>query len=282
MDDLAVARTLLFTPADRPERFAKAAASGADGVILDLEDAVGLPHKDAARANVLDALAAPTVGPRGFAWAVRLNHVTTPAGLADLLALGAAPTVPRIVVLPKTESVTEVDVAVAHLSRDGVAPTVIALLESGRGLSAAEAIAAHPAVAALAFGGVDLAADLCAELSWEPMLFARGRLVQAAATAHIPAIDVPSVEIHDSAALERETRAVKSLGFTGKLAIHPAQIPVIEAVFTPTPDELDQAKRIVAAAEAAGGNAVQLDGKMIDVPVVKAALRTVRLVAPTT
>jgi citrate lyase beta subunit len=225
MDDLAFARTLLFTPADRPDRFAKAASSGADGVILDLEDAVGLPHKDAARANVLDALAAPTVGPRGFTWAVRLNHVTTPAGLADLLALGAAATVPRIVVLPKTESVTEVDVAVAHLSRDGVAPTVIALLESGRGLSAAEAIAAHPAVAALAFGGVDLAADLCAELSWEPMLFARSRLVQAAATAQIPAIDVPSVEIHDSAALERETRAVKCLGLPANSPFTPRRYP---------------------------------------------------------
>jgi (S)-citramalyl-CoA lyase len=282
MDELSLARSLLFTPADRPERFAGGVNSGADGAVLDLEDGVGLPNKDKARSAALSFFASNTNTQTGFIWAVRLNHVSTAAGLADLLAFAAASARPRFVMLPKTESVAEVDIAVAHLACAGEAPTIIALLESGRGLTAADEIAAHPAVGALVFGGADLAADLGAVLAWEPMLFARSRVIHAAATAQIPAFDVPFLDIHDAAGLEQETRSVKALGYGGKLAIHPAQIGVVNAVFTPTPDEVAAAARIVSAAEAAGGNAIQLDGKMIDAPVVKAARRTVRLASRST
>jgi citrate lyase beta subunit len=180
--------------------------------------------------------------------------------------------------LPKTESVAEVEIAVRHLKAEGGdGPQIVALIETGRGLGAAEAIAAHPSVKAIAFGGADLAADLHATLAWEPVLFARSRIVQAAAAAAVAAFDVPFLNIHDGAGLSKETEMVKALGYTCKLAIHPAQIAPINAVFTPDPKELASAQRIVAAFEQARGGACQVDGRMIDVPVVKAAQRTVAL-----
>src|SRR5499427_199818 len=233
MQDLSLTRSLLFTPADRPDRFAKGPSSGADGVILDLEDGVGLPAKTAARKAALAFFSNPAAAPAGFVWALRINHVTTPAGLEDLLAFRSASR-PAVVVLPKTESIAEIEIALAHLGGDGTAPAMVALIESGRGLAAADEIAAHPAIAALAFGGGDLAADLHATLTWEPMLFARSRIVQAAAAAAIAAWDVPFLDIHDPDGLKRETSAAKTLGYVCKLAIHPAQIAPINAVFTPS------------------------------------------------
>jgi citrate lyase beta subunit len=277
MQDLSLARTMLFTPADRPDRFAKAAATGADGVVLDLEDGVGLAAKETARRAALAHFAAPPPAPADFLWGLRLNHLTTPDGLRDLLALREAPAQPKLVMLPKTESVTEVEIAVRHLSGSGSSPRIIALLESGRGLSAAEAIAAHPAVDALGFGGADLAADLGATMGWEQMLFARSRIVQAAASAGIAAFDVPFLKIHDLEGLRQETEAAKALGYSCKLAIHPAQIAIINAVFTPTPDQVATARRIVTAFQQAAGGACQVDGRMVDVPVVKAARRTAAL-----
>jgi citrate lyase beta subunit len=278
MQSLALARNLLFTPADRPERFGKAVAAGADGAVLDLEDGVGLPSKQNAREAALALFESPPSAPADFIWAVRFNHVTTEDGLKDLLAFRAAARRPKVVMLPKTESVAEVEIAVRHLRAEGGdGPQIVALIETGRGLGAAEAIAAHPSVKAIAFGGADLAADLHATLAWEPVLFARGRIVQAAASAGIAAFDVPFLDIHDVAGLSKETEMVKALGYSCKLAIHPAQIAPINAVFTPNPNELASAQRIVEAFKQARGGACQVDGRMVDVPVVKAAQRTVAL-----
>jgi len=278
MQSLALARNLLFTPADRPERFGKAISVGADGAVLDLEDGVGLPSKQKAREAALALFQAPPPAPADFIWAVRLNHITTEDGLKDLLAFRAAARRPKVVMLPKTESVAEVEIAVRHLkAAGGDSPQIVALIESGRGLGAAETIAAHPSVKAIAFGGADLAADLHATLAWEPVLFARSRIVQAAASAGIAAFDVPFLNIHDTTGLSKETEMVKALGYSCKLAIHPAQIAPINAVFTPDPKELASAQRIVEAFKQARGGACQLDGRMIDVPVVKAAQRTVQL-----
>jgi citrate lyase beta subunit len=279
MLNFGLVRNLLFTPADRPERFGKAAAVGADGAVLDLEDGVGTAHKAEARKAALSFFADPIKAPPDFVWALRLNHVSTHPGLEDLLAFRAAARKPSVVLLPKTESVSEVEITLAHLTDGDSAPTIVTLIESGRGLAVAEALAAHPAVAAIAFGGADLANDLHAALAWEPMLFARSRIVQAAASAGLPAWDVPFLDIHDADGLRRETEAAKALGYVCKLAIHPGQIATINSVFSPSTSELDRAKRVVAAFEAAHGGACQVDGKMVDAPVVKAARRTVALAA---
>lgn len=279
MADMSLMRVLLFTPATHPEYIGKAAGSGADGIVIDLEDGVALEAKDTARANLLATLNKPRPADDKFVWCVRLNHIETRPGLGDLLALAGQGDRFDAVMLPKVESPHEVEIAAKHLAI--TSPQIIALIESGRGLEHAAAIAAHPQVAAIAFGGADLAADLHAELAWEPMLWPRSRIVQAAAASGIPAFDVPFLDIHDAEGLRKEALAAKGLGYGCKLAIHPGQVATIKAVFAPSPDELARAHRIVEAYAAAKGAACQVDGKMVDVPVWKAALRTVRLAAAT-
>jgi citrate lyase beta subunit len=274
--DVALCRVLLFTPGSRPDRFAKAAATGADGLILDLEDAVALAGKDAARATLVEHFRA---GHRsGLAPAqlggLRVNNIHTGAGVRDLDALATAGVRPDFVVLPKVESAFEVRLYARHLP--GIA--LVCTIESGRGLEAASEIAhADPQVRALAFGGVDLAADLRAELAWEPLLYGRSRLVQAAAAAGVGLLDVPHLALDDAAALAAECERVKALGFTGKLAIHPRQVAPIVAAFTPTAAEVERARRMIAALEQAGGNAVEFEGKMLEGPVVRSARRTLAL-----
>jgi (S)-citramalyl-CoA lyase len=136
---------------------------------------------------------------------------------------------------------------------------------------------ADPRIRVLAFGGVDLAADLRAEPAWEPLLYGRSRLVQAAASAGLGLLDVPHLALDDEAALAAECARVKALGFTSKLAIHPKQVAPILAAFTPTAAEIDRAARMVAALEQVGGNAVEFEGKMLEGPVVKAAQRVLAL-----
>jgi citrate lyase beta subunit len=277
MADLSFLRSLLFTPADRPDRFGKACQAGADGAILDLEDGVGLPAKDVARREALAFFASRPSAPDGFIWAVRLNHITTPDGLNDLLAFREASARPPLFLLPKVESAMEITIAAVHLACGGESPIFMPLIESAAGLSAADVIARHPGVGALGFGGADLASDLNAAMAWEPLLFARSRVVQAAACAAIPAADVPFLNIHDMDGLRGETEAAKALGYRCKLAIHPGQIATVNAVFTPTSQEVTRARRILAAFEAAKGNALELDGKMVDAPVVNSARRIVQI-----
>lgn len=277
MIDVSLLRSLLFTPADRPDRFEKAGRAGADGAILDLEDGVGLPAKDTARREAIAFFTSRPLAPDGFVWAVRPNHVTTPDGLKDLLAFRDAVACPPLILLPKVESAMEVEIAAAHFATGGESPVFMPLIESARGLSAVEAIASHPVVAALAFGGADLASDLGAAMAWEPLLLARSRVVQAAACAAIPAVDVPFLDVRDMDGLRQQTEAVKALGYRCKLAIHPGQVATINAVFTPAPQEVAHARRVLDAFEAAGGGAFQLDGRMVDAPVVESARRIARL-----
>ncbi len=274
--DPAHCRVLLFTPGNRPDRFAKAAATGADGLILDLEDAVAQGGKEAARATVVahfrgdfrSGLAAHQL--KGL----RVNNVHTGAGLHDLAALVAAGVRPDFVVLPKVESAFEVRLTARHLPDVALVCTI----ESARGVEAAMEIAhADPAVRSLALGGVDLAGELRAELAWEPLLYARSRLAQAAGGAGIAALDMPSLVLDDEPGLRAECARARALGFTGKLAIHPKQVAPIVASFTPSEAEVARAERLVAALERAGGNAVEFEGKMLEGPVVRAAQRVLAL-----
>jgi (S)-citramalyl-CoA lyase len=275
MKDLSVLRSLLFTPADRKDRFAKALNAGADAVILDLEDGVPLQAKSIAQDAAFAQFANPT---QDCLLGLRLNPISTEAGLLDLLALRTAENLPQILMLPKVESVTEIEILLAHIAHHGEVPAIAALIESAAGLDFATAIAAHPSVRALAFGGADLAADLGAELDWQPMLYARGRIVQAAAVGRIAAWDVPSLDIAQFDVLADEAIRAKAMGFTGKLAIHPAQLDVINRSFSPTAEQIDTARRIIAAFESGNGSVCVVGGKMIDAPVVASARRTVQLV----
>jgi len=280
MSDLSHCRALLFTPGNRPDRFAKAAATGADGLILDLEDAVAAPAKDDARGTVVAHFRGDFragLAPHQLK-GLRVNNIHTPAGVRDLDALVSSGVAPDFVLLPKVESAFEVRLYARHLEGGQAGIAFGCLIESARGLEAAMEIAqADRRVRILAFGGVDLAADLRAELAWEPLLYGRSRLVQAAASAGLGLLDVPHLALDDEAALAAECARVKALGFTSKLAIHPKQVAPILAAFTPTAAEIDRAARMVAALEQAGGNAVEFEGKMLEGPVVKAAQRVLAL-----
>ena len=266
-----IARSLLFVPGTTPERFAKAAASGADGIIIDLEDAVPEAEKNAARAAAIAYLQTPPLG--NVTRCLRINSPHTPQGLRDLLALIDAAAVPDAVLVPKTESADDLTLIGDVLGARAETVALLALIETARALSVADEIAAHPRVTALVLGGADLAADLGTTMAWEPLLFARSRLVQAAATAGIPALDVPHLDLGDPAGLVTETAASQRLGFSGKLAIHPQQVAAINAAFTPSADAVAQAERIVAAFRSAAGGVCLVDGRMVDPPIVRAAER---------
>ena len=278
--DISFCRSFLFTPGNRPERFAKGAATGADALILDLEDAVAPQDKDHARATVVKHFGGDwrsSLAP-GQLCGLRVNSLHTGAGVKDLEALIASRITPDFIVLPKVESAPEVEVFVRQLAGPQAGIQFLCAIESARGLEAAMAIAAvSPRMRSLGFGGADLAVELRAELSWEPMFMARARLVQAAAAAGIGLVDVPHVDLSDDAGLVRDTVRVKAMGFTGKLAIHPKQVKPIQDVFTPTPEEAARAAGMIAAFERSAGNVVRFQGKMVEGPIVKVQERILAL-----
>lgn len=260
--DVGRARTLLFVPGDRPERFEKAAAAGSGGIILDLEDAVGPEKKPVARQAVADWLAQRSTGGRV---GVRINGIDTVAGLDDLRFFAEAQATPDFYVLSKLESAAQVRLYEAHLSRSLRPARFICGIETSRGLEAAvEVAAASPSVAMLGFGGGDLARDLGNDGSWDAMLHARSRIVQAAAAARVIALDMPWIHLQDEAGLIEQTRRVRALGFRAKLAIHPSQIGLLERELAPSPSELEAARRIVSAYQTANGSACVVDGHLVD------------------
>lgn len=274
MLDMKRVKALLFTPGTRPDRFAKAESTRADGLIVDLEDAVGAGDKDHARAGVAAWFRQHGAPARpDFLLCLRINSVYTEAGLRDLLAvmdLAKTGHAPGALLLPKVESAVEVELVARHLR--GAIP-LLALIESAAGLEQAYAIAAAPSLRCLAFGGVDLAADLGCAFAWEPLLAGRARVVQAAASRGLGALDVPYIDIQDGEGLAAECIRAKAMGFNGKLAIHPGQVDGIATAFTPTAPEVEFAQGVLAAYRAAAGGACTYRGKMIDEPVVIAARR---------
>jgi citrate lyase beta subunit len=278
--DLALCRSFLFTPGNRPERFAKGAASGADALILDLEDAVSMADKDAARRTVMEHFSGDYragLAPHQLK-GLRVNNIHTPAGVRDLEALVTSKATPDFVALPKVESAFEVQLyAKLLVGTQGHIPFMVAI-ETAKGVEAAFLVTAADArVRSLGFGGADLAVDLRAELAWEPMYAARARMVQAAASVAIGCVDVPQIALDDEAGLAEVSARVKAMGFTGKLAIHPKQIGPIHAAFTPSAAEVERARGIVAAFKASGGNVVEFQGKMVEGPIVKAAERILQI-----
>lgn len=267
MPSIASARSLLFAPGNEERKLRGALEAGADVVVADLEDAVPHAEKDAARELVLDVLAearTPSV------LAVRVNGHGSPSWEADLgvvarLDLGA-------VVLPKAAPE-----AVAELGRDG--PPVIAIVETAVGVKRAFETASASRVTALVLGAVDLGVELGLEPRPDGLevLFARSKLVVDSAAAGIRApFDLVHVDTRDHDGLEAECRLARSLGLRGKACIHPAQVEVVNRVFSPSAEEADRARRIVAAYEQgleAGRGVVSLDGEMIDLPVVERARR---------
>lgn len=243
-------RTPLFVPANRPERFAKAAASGADAVILDLEDAVAADAKDAAR----EAL---TVGFTDLPVFVRINAIGTEWHEADVEALKALPV--AAVILPKAE-----DPAACSAIAAAIGKPLIALIESAIGIARARAIAHAEGVERLAFGSIDYCADLGCEHLRDVLLTARCELVLASRLAGIGApIDGVTAQLDDMSICHDDASHARAIGMTGKLCIHPKQIETVKRAFAPTQTQIDWAHRVLAS----GDGAVSVDGAMVDEPV---------------
>ena len=264
------ARSWLFTPATRPDRFANAAAAGADVVILDLEDAVAPKDKAQARTTALDYLAGNPAD--GALHALRINGLDTRSGISDLDALLGSRAAPNFLVLPKTETAGHLQILDRLLTAAGRTIRLIGLIESARGLAAVEAIAtATPRLAGLMMGAADMAADLGAATAWEPLAYARSRLIAACALADVTPIDSPFFDIHNEDGLKQEVAAVVALGFAAKAAIHPAQIGAINAALTPSTETVEKARAILAENAKGVGT---VDGQMIDEAVARKARRT--------
>ncbi|EHR53593.1 citrate lyase beta subunit [Saccharomonospora marina XMU15] len=249
------ARTMLFVPGDRPDRFAKAVATGADAVVVDLEDAVVPEGKERARAAAADWLAAGDTGA-----VVRINAHGTP-WFADDLAMVIETR--AAVMLPKAQD----GAVLAALG----AEQVVALVETAAGIQRVNEVCAAPGVVRVAFGSVDLAAELgVAHDDHLALTHARSALVVACAAAGLPGpVDGVTTALHDTDALLADMRHARRLGFTGKLCVHPSQVAPLHDALKPTPSELDWARRVLAAA--ADGAAAQVDGQLVDKPVVERA-----------
>lgn len=262
-------RSLLFTPATRPDRFAKAAVTGTQGIILDLEDAVAEADKDAARQNVAEYLSQHERTDTQLA--VRINPLTRTCGLLDLAMLAASPVAPDYILLPKAEESAHI-VLVAHVLADaGSDARIGALIESARGVANAATLAtAHERLDWLMFGAADYAADLGQQVGTVRHDHARAQIVNAAASGGLVAIDSPFFAIDQADALQADCDAARNLSFHGKAAIHPAQVEAINSTFAPSTEDREQARRILEAAPDGVG---VLDGKMIDIAMIRWARR---------
>jgi citrate lyase beta subunit len=261
-------RSLLFVPASRPERFEKALGSGADCVCLDLEDGVAVADKNRARETVSVML--PKLRERcALPIGVRINAVGSNGWQQDLAAVSS---LASFIMIPKARSAVELESVAALTS---VNAKIWPLVETAEGLRHCWEVAAAAGVGGVVFGAFDYAADVGCTLSWEPLLFARSQLVAACATARVELLDSPSGDIGDSAGLIETSRRAKALGFSGRACIHPAQVASVNEVFSSSASEIEQARRVLAAYEASGGAAAQLDGQLIELPVALAARRVV-------
>ena len=278
-------RTMLFAPGNKPRLVDKALGMDTDAVVLDLEDAVAVDEKEAARAPVLEALRRPR-RPLGY---VRVNAVDRPYLEGDLVALVASGV--DGIMLPKAEDPADllaVDRNIESLERErGLAPGAIDLLpivETARGLAAArELAAAETRVRRFAFGAADYTLDL--GMRWtrseRELDHARAELVLAARLAHLePPIDTVFAELGAIDALVRSAELARDMGFQGKLCIHPEQLAPVRAVFSPSPAEIERARRCVEAfqrAEAEGVASIQVDGRFVDYPIFEQARRLLAL-----
>lgn len=253
------ARSFLFVPGDRPERFPKAQASGAHVLVLDLEDAVGPANKDQARQSVADWLA------HGHAATVRLNALDTPWYEADMAMISQHPN--ASVMLPKANAYSATHTL-------GALPRcrLIALLETIEAYMNLSSLAHVKGLERIAFGSVDFSTESGIRDEGDALTAVRTQIVLASRHAGLPApIDGVSVELHDEALIRQMADRSRGLGFGGKLCIHPKQVTAVNEAWQPNAAELEWAERIVAAFQESEGNATAVEGKMIDKPIFERA-----------
>lgn len=277
MDESILWRSVLFVPGTSRERFPKAFASGADAVVLDLEDGVDAARKAEAREAVGEWLAtAPANGPARL---VRVNGAASEFIDDDLDWLSSIEGLYDALVLPKVETPDEI----AGIASRAESTPIVPLLETARAiLHARDIVTAGPVIPAVLFGAEDLTAELGIPRTVEgdELIVARGLVVLAAVSVGADPIDAVLVDIENPERLRKDAMRARAVGFTGKMAIHPDQVSVINETFSPSAEELASARRILEAAEAAheeGEGAFRLDGRMVDAPVIRRAQRVLAL-----
>jgi len=270
---LADACSFLFVPATQPERYSKALASGADGIIIDLEDAVGFDDKPRARELLKHAWSSNSAEQKQRI-IIRCNAPGTSFYAADLVL--AKELQVKYLMIPKTESRDHVYGAAEELSNTAFIP----MIETPLGLHHLNEIASAQQVLRLALGNLDMQVELgmsCDENETE-IDTARFMMVLASKLAQIaPPIDGVTPSTDDEARIFAHAQKAKRFGFGAKLCIHPKQIPIVKRAFAPSPEEIDWARRVITADQASKGQAAKVDGKMIDRPVVMLARRILAL-----
>ncbi len=264
--------TWLITPATASDRCAVAMRAGADVTVVDLEDSVPDHAKDAARTAALQFLSTSAPGQcRPPVLGVRVNALSTAHGLKDLVAIADGDIGPAVVLLPKVESPRDIDLAATVINADHRGISVWALIETPRAIQRLPEILRADAAAGVVFGAADYAASAGCRRTRQALLYPRAALAVAAAAAGLLAVDSPFFDLDDRDGLLQEAEEARDLGFTGKGAIHPAQLATIQAAFTPSAQELADAAAVVAAADRTGDVITTVNGRMVGPPLVAAA-----------
>lgn len=269
-------QAVLFTPGDERRMVEKALTSDADMVILDIEDSVAPSAKDEACETVRSVLTEWDTADVSVEVSVRINALSE-RGRDDLAVLAAAGDAIETVVLPKVSGREAVDELEELFEAHGYGAAIVPLIETPEAILEIQEIAAHPLVVAFEFGAEDYTTEIGAVQTdaRSEITYARQKIVTAAAAADIDALDMAWPDFHDDEGLRRNAEEAVQFGYDGKSAIHPSQIPIIKEAFTPTDDELERSRVIVDGARAAqreGKVVFQLDGEMIDPPIVERAI----------
>ena len=273
-----VRRSVLFVPAVRPDRLPKAVATGADAVCLDLEDGVSFEQKDDAREKAIELLAGRT--PDSTEMMLRINEPGSEFGERDLSAMLDAGVRPDSLMVPKVSGPDTLRTLERRLGPSFERLPLVVQIETAAGLAAVESIAtATPNVAVMFFGAVDLSAELGCGITWDALLYARSRVIAAAALVGVDAMDTPFMDVSDPKQLASEVAAVRLLGFTGKAAIHPSQVSIIQGGFSPDDEMVAWARRIVEAYETNKGGVLLVEGKLVERPVIASAQRVLAVAA---
>ena len=266
-------RSFIFCPGLRPDMFPKAVNSGTDIVCIELEDGIAPQDKKIAR-NLALKLFKQKQENDGVERILRINCLREKFGIEDVQAILSTKNPPPALMIPKVKTSQEVKLLDDLLSEKGHNCRLHIIIETNEGLENAFDIAnCSQRIDALFFGGVDMSAELRCENKWEPLLYARSRIVHAAASAGIDAIDVPYLDLDDLDGMKEEAIKAKELGFSGKGSIHPKQISVLNNVFSPSIEVIERAKKITSTFEEANTGLVVIDGKLIEKPVLREMYR---------
>jgi (S)-citramalyl-CoA lyase len=273
MSIISSAKSLLFLPAHRLDRFETAKASGANMVCMDLQD--GLP--DAEKDHGREAVKKLLQNEPDVLVGVRVNSAASEHRIHDVKALRRCPHAPHAVILPLIEHAREIETAVVELGDMLQSASLIVMMETVNAICGIDSIcAACPPGTALLFGNADMSSAIGCANDWENLACIRSRLIMFAAKWKLPVFDGVTIDLRNEILLEEECSKARKLGFAGKAAVHPRQVKTINRNFCPTGKEIDEARAVVAAYEAGSGGAIRVGDKMVDRPVYLAAVRLLK------